>query len=295
MTRDEQVAKAERFLALHRTPPLLALANAWDVVGARLFQLHGFKAIGTTSAGIAATLGYPDGQRMSLEENVAVVRRIAWRIDLPVSADIEAGYSPSVDGVVSAAREVLRAGAVGLNIEDSVGGPAEPLIDVPSQVERIGAVREMALGEGIPLVINARTDVLLHSRSGIEPLLTEVIARANAYVRAGADCVFVPDAGGLDKRAIAILVREIGAPLNLIAGPGTPPLRELEELGVARLSFGPRMMRAALALIGRMARELLDQGTYSSLTEEALSYAAVNAMLEHDERGYCAGVPALTA
>jgi len=287
MTRDEQKAKAERFLALHRAPPLLVLPNAWDVVGARLFQLHGFKAIGTTSAGIAATLGYPDGQRMSLEENLAVVRRIARRIDLPVSADIEAGYSPTVDGVAGAAREVLRAGAVGLNLEDSTGRPAEPLMGVPPQVERIGAIREMALGEGIPLVVNARTDVLLHSAGSVASLLPEVVERARAYVRAGADCVFVPDAGGLDRRAIAVLVREIGAPVNLIAGPDIPPLRELEELGVARVSFGPRMMRAALALVGRMARELLDRGTYSSFTEEALSYAAVNAMLEHDERGRC--------
>jgi len=291
MTRDEQRAKAERFLALHHAPPLLVLANAWDVVSARLFQLHGFRAIGTTSAGIAATLGYPDGQRMGLEENLAVVRRIAQRIDLPVSADIEAGYSHTVEGVVRAAREVMRAGAVGLNLEDATGRPSEPLFDVSSQAEKIAAVRATARSEGIPLVINARTDVLLHPRGETADLIPEVIARANAYVQAGADCAFVPDGAGLDRRAIGLLVKEIAAPVNLIAGPGVPPLRELEELGVARVSFGPRMMRATLAQLGKMAREVLDRGTFSSFTGEALSYADVNGMLEHDDRGYCAGLP----
>lgn len=279
MTEDDQRCKAAAFLALHNSPPMLVLPNAWDVVSARLFQLEGFKAIGTTSAGIAATLGYPDGQRMTLAENLAVARRIAERIDLPISADIEAGYATSIDGVVHAARLTLEAGAVGVNLEDGTGDSATPLFEVALQAEKIAAIREFASSVGISLVINARTDVYLTPEDDPLARLRHAVERGNAYRRAGADCIFVPDAGDLDREAIARLVHEIDAPINLIAGAKTPPLAELANLGVARVSLGPRPMRAALAVVRAIARELNDAGTYTRMTADALTYSEINRML----------------
>ncbi len=280
MTGDEQRQKADCFRALHDVPPLLVLPNVWDVVSARIYELEGFKAIGTTSAGIAATLGYPDGERVTLEQMTEVIGRIANRVEVPVSADIEAGYSTSVDGVVNAARTVLAVGAVGINLQDSTGNPPEPLFDVVVQVEKIAAIRAMACSENIPLFINARTDVYIVSKEALERRLRHTIERANTYREAGADCIFVPDFGDLGRRAIATLVEEIDAPLNIIAGERTPSLAELEEIGVARVSFGPRPMRAALALIRKIAREWKTTGTYTSMLADFLSYAEVNQMLE---------------
>lgn len=286
MNRDEQVQRAEKFLALHNAPPILVLPNAWDVASARIFELEGFKAAGTTSAGIAATLGYPDGQRMSLEETTAVVRRIAAHIDLPISADIEAGYATSAEGVAASARAVLNAGAVGLNLEDSTGNPEAPLFDESLQVEKIRAIREMAVAEDVHLVVNARTDVYLVSDEEATARRRHAVRRATAYRQAGADCIFVPGMPGtLDRETIRSLVKSIDAPVNIIAGADIPPLAELEELGVARVSLGPRPMRAALALIRKIARELLATGTYTSMTADTLSYAEVNRMFEQEPRG----------
>lgn len=280
MAGQEQRRKAELFLKLHHAPPILLLPNVWDVASARIFEIEGFKALGTTSAGIAATLGYPDGQRMSLAENLSVVERIVQRVNLPISADMEAGYATTVEGVVGSAQAVLRAGAVGLNLEDSTGDAAEPLFDESLQAEKIRVIREMAAKEGVPLVINARTDVCLISADAPTQCLRHAARRANAYLNAGADCAFVPDTGSLDADAVAQLVKEIDGPVNVIAGPATPPLAELESLGVARVSVGPRPMRALLALLRRITREWSAQGTYSQMLEDALTYAEVNAMFD---------------
>jgi 2-methylisocitrate lyase-like PEP mutase family enzyme len=163
MNKDKQRQKAEDFLALHKTPPLLLLPNAWDVSSAKVFQLEGFKAIATTSAGIAATLGYPDGQKMPLAETIEVVRRIAQHIDVPLSVDIEAGYADSPEGVAKTAQQVLNVGAVGINLEDGTGITSKPLYDKTLQKEKIKAIREMAASKGFHLVINARSDVYLVS------------------------------------------------------------------------------------------------------------------------------------
>ncbi len=161
MNKNQLRQKAENFLAYHHVPQLLILPNAWDVSSAKIFSLEGFKAIGTTSAGIAASLGYPDGQRVSLAETIAVVERIEHQIDLPISVDIEAGYATTLDDIAAAARAVLNVGAVGLNLEDNTGQPANPLYETAVQQEKLRAIREMAEAEGVHLVINARTDVYL--------------------------------------------------------------------------------------------------------------------------------------
>lgn len=270
-----QKQKADYFLGLHQAPEILLLPNAWDVASERIFELEGFRAIGTTSAGISAMLGYPDGQKMSLAENLEVVRRIVNSTTLPVSADIEAGYATSIEGVVKAAHAVLDVGAVGLNLEDGTGDPARPLFDQTLQQEKLKAMREAALARGIHLVLNARTDVYLTEAASAQ-CLRHAIERGNAYREAGADCIFVVDVGGLDKQAIAILIKEIDAPINIVAGANTPRLSELQELGVARLSLGPRPMRALLSHLRKIARELRSSGTYTLITDASISYSEVN-------------------
>ncbi len=275
INREKQKQKADDFLALHHGPSILILPNAWDVASAKIFELEGFKAIGTTSAGIAAMLGYADGQHMSLAENMEVVQRIVNNTTRPVSADIEAGYATTIEGVVKAANAVMNVGAVGLNLEDSTGDPTAPFFDKALQQEKIKAIREMSIAQGIHLVINARTDVIMFQNESPQTL-REAIDRGNAYREAGADCIFVPDVGNLDKKTIPILVKEIDAPINIIAGATTPSIPELEEMGVTRVSVGPRPMRAVLSLLRKIAKELMTTGTYTLMTESSITYSEVN-------------------
>lgn len=224
---------------------------------------------------------------MSLDENLEVVRRIVNCVDVPISADLETGYSDRPEAVADAARRALEVGAVGINLEDGTGNPTAPLCEESIHVEKIQGVREMAQAMGIPLVINARTDVCLVSDEQPANRLRATIKRAEAYRQAGADCIFVPDTGNLDREAISHLVKEIDAPLNIIAGGNTPPLGDLEEIGVARVSFGPRPMRVMLASLRGMAREWLSAGTYSKMLVDSLTYAEVNGMFSsesHDSR-----------
>jgi len=272
----EQRRRAEDFLALHNSCEVLILPNAWDVASKEIFEREGFRAIGTTSAGVAATLGYADGENMSLADNLQVVKRIAASTALPVSADMEAGYADSIEDLADTARAVLATGAVGLNIEDSTGDPRVPLFDKDHQQDKIRAIRAVANSSGVHLVINARTDIYLVD-GDVGTRLQRAIERGNLYREAGADCIFIPDVGNLDKSSMEILVREIDAPVNVIAGATTPAVAELQDIGVARLSLGPRPMRALFDLLRSMARELIASGTYGPMASPEISYDEVNA------------------
>ncbi len=276
---NSQERKANDFLTLHCAPAPLILPNVWDVASTMVFEHEGFTAIGTTSAGIAAVLGYADGQKMSLADNLQMVKRISDNTSLPVSADIESGYASSIEGVAKTAQAVLNAGAVGLNIEDGTGDLRVPLFDTALQQEKIGAIREIGITNRIHLVINARVDTYLVN-DDVETNLRDAIERGNSYREAGADCVFVPDVGNLDKHTIAILVKEIDAPINIIAGAATPSVPELQDLGVSRVSVGPRPMRAILSHLRKIAKELYTAGTYELMAESSISYAEVNGWFE---------------
>jgi len=248
-------------------------------VSAKIYEIEGFQAVGTTSAGIANAAGYPDGQQVPLEKQLDAIGRIAAAVAVPVSADIEAGYGDRPDDVARTVTGTIGAGAVGVNLEDGRSGCGGSrgggLYDPSEQIERIAAAREAADRSGIPIVINARTDAFLVP--GRDPeRLRSAVERGNAYRRAGADCVFVPDMGDLDDAAIGVLAREIEAPLNVIAGPSTPPVARLRELGVARLSFGPRPMRAVLSALREMAREWIGQGSYEKMARSTLGYDEIN-------------------
>lgn len=276
MSIPSQKNKAELFRKLHQGPKLLLLINAWDVASARILEASGVAAIATTSAGVAASLGYPDGQQISRREMLAVVARIASAVHLPVTADVEAGYGFSPHDAAETAREVIAAGAVGMNFEDSTGDPAKPLLELSLQVERIAAIRQAAAEAGIPFVLNARTDpYLLASFDGDR--YTETLRRLSAYRDAGADCVFAPGLGDID--VISKLVSELRCPLNILAGPGSPSLPEYQKAGVARVSLGSAAMRATLGALQRIAKELTSKGTYQSL-EGAPSHSEVNRLLE---------------
>jgi len=273
-------AKADHFRQLHDRKHVLVLPNAWDVASARIFEEAGFPAIGTTSAGIAYTLGYSDRERISRSEMTAAVRRIAEAVKVPVTADVEAGYGGRTSDVVETVESVMEAGAIGVNLEDATHNRKKALFDVDVQVDRIHAARSAAKKSGIPLVINARTDVFLLSVGSEVERLEEVILRAGAYHRAGADCLFVP--GISDRSIIKVLVDSIPCPLNIIAGMDTPPVAVLRKLGVARLSLGSGPMRAAMGLTRRIAQELRTSGTYDALVDGAIPYAEMNQLLSRD-------------
>lgn len=260
---------------MHAGPEVLFLPNAWDAASSKVFETEGFRAIGTTSAGIAAVLGYADGQNMSLADNLAIAGCIVRSTSLPVSVDIEAGYGAFTTELANAAARVLDIGAVGLNLEDSTGDKRKPLFELGLQQEKIRAMREMSAQRGIHLVINARTDTCL-VEDDIDDGVRKAIERGNAYREAGADCIFVPDMENLKQQEISVLVNEIDAPVNIIAGVNTPTIAELREIGVARVSLGPRPMRATLGLLRKLAREIIKHGSYEVMMDTPITYAEVN-------------------
>jgi len=278
MTKRTQAELARQFLALHDGQNILVLPNAWDVASARIFEDAGFPAIGTTSAGVANSFGYADGQKIPRKEMLAVAHRIAEAVDIPVTADVEAGFGSTPEEVADTAREVIAAGAVGMNLEDGVDEKPGWLADVNRQKEIIHAVLEVSASAGVTFVLNARTDVFLNGIGPAETRLARTIERLNAYQAAGAQSVFAP--GVKDKETIAQLARGVAGPLNILATIGTPPIAELQQLGVARVSVGSGPMRATLGFLGRMARQLRGEGVFTMMTEGALPYADANRLVQ---------------
>jgi 2-methylisocitrate lyase-like PEP mutase family enzyme len=208
---------------------------------------------------------------------LAVVARIARAVKLPVTADVEAGYGDRPEDAAETARELIAAGAIGMNLEDSRSNPDDPLIDLTLAVEKIRAVREAVAASGVPIVLNARTDVYLAEVGKPESRYDETVRRLAAYRDAGADCLFAP--GVQDEITIRRLVQDLKSPLNILAGANSLPVPALQLLGVARVSLGAAPMRATLGLLKRLAQDLKTIGTYS-LLEGAPSYSEVNQMLE---------------
>src|SRR5712692_8177599 len=192
MSRKMQAEKAAQILKLHHGPRPLVLANVWDVVSARLVERAGFPAVATSSAAVANALGHPDGEAISREEMLATVARIATKVSVPVSADLEAGYGSGLDEIARTARALVEAGAVGLNFEDGTGDPKEPLTDVAGQVEKIKCLRATGERLGIHILINARTDVYLDDVGEPAARFDHTVRRLEAYRQAGADCLFAP-------------------------------------------------------------------------------------------------------
>jgi len=261
--------KADALRALHHAERPIVLCNAWDAASARLAVAAGFPAIATTSAGVCYACGYADGEHIARRVMLAAVERIAGAVAVPVTADLEAGYGPGPAAVARTAELLVAAGAVGLNIEDARGRRRRSLLSEAAQAGRLRAVRQAAERIGVPIVINARTDVFAF-RGTPAALTGEAIRRGNAYLEAGADSVFVPFVR--DAATIAELVRGIRGPVNILGGPGAPPVAELATLGVRRISVGSGLMRATLGLARRAAAELRERGSYDLIGEWAIPY-----------------------
>lgn len=239
--------RAEVLRGLHTAPELLVLVNVWDAASAAtVAAAPGCRAVATASAAIAAAHGYPDGEVIPVELMLAAVGRIATAVELPVTADLESGYG-DVDATV---RRAVQLGVVGANLEDAM----RPL---PEAVTMVGQAVRAALAEGVPLVLNARTDCFLDESDRPQPeRLADALQRGRAFLDEGADCVFVP--GCVDEETIAALVEHFGpGRLSLLALPGLPPNDHLERLGVARVSYGPAPHRRALSALAQLASSLL--------------------------------------
>lgn len=234
---------ATSLLGLHTDPQLLTVVNVWDSISAKVVaDIPGTRALATASHSIAASRGYEDGENIPVEEMIEEVRRIVAATDLPVSADLEAGYGDAAETV----RRAIGVGVVGANIEDQM----KPFDEAVAQVEAIMAA---AAAEGVPdFVLNARTDAFLR---GAEDPLGEAVRRGRAFLDAGAPVVFVP--GKLDEEQVGTLVEAFGPQrLTLIGLPGIPPLARLEELGVARVSYGPMSQRVALTALAELVEDV---------------------------------------
>lgn len=236
-------SRASELRRLHRPGSPVVLPNVWDAASARAVVDAGFPAVATGSGAVAAALGYPDGEGTPAAEMFAAIERVANAVDVPVTADIEAGYGLAADEL---ATRLLDAGAAGCNLEDS-DPRSKRLVDVEQQAGRLAALRAAA---GDALVINARIDVHLRGVGSAEQQRTEAVERGNRYLSAGADCVYPITVA--DDELIGELVSAIDGPVNVLYRPGTPSFARLAELGVARVSFGGGLHTAAMGLLTRM-------------------------------------------
>jgi 2-methylisocitrate lyase-like PEP mutase family enzyme len=266
---NDLIQRAERLRSLHHQGRILVLPNIWDPGGARMMESLGYPAVATASASVAYSLGYDDCQQISLEAMLDVVGRVASSVKVPVTADMEWGYAEQPKDVAENMRRVLRAGAVGINLEDSIR-EGEALFETEFQCARIRAVREMARQEGVPLVINARTDVFWPRVPGTDAeKFDHAVMRAKAYFEAGADC-FYPIILG-DLATLKRLHDAIRAPINVLAPTSRATLRELEDAGIARLSLGPALMWASLSLMRKIAVELQNYGSFELFTHDMIT------------------------
>jgi 2-methylisocitrate lyase-like PEP mutase family enzyme len=279
----KQAQKAETLRALHHGPRILILPNAWDVASARVVEDLGATAIATTSAGIAAALGYTDGQHISRDEMLDAVARISAAVHVPVTADFEAGYGTSLDDVAESAKALVSAGAVGLNFEDITGDNEADHVPLPLQAQKIQKLREVSnAAMGVSLVVNARTDIYLLPIGAEATRFDRTVERLRAYRQAGADCVFAPAV--TDEPTISRLVKAVDAPLNILLTGNCPPPRDLEKLGVARVSAGSGLMRSALGHTRRVAQQLLDGDSYASMLDGAIPFAEVMKLIGGESR-----------
>ena len=266
----QQSAKAEALRQLHHGERAIVFPNVWDATSARVVEELGYPAVATTSAGIANMLGYPDGQNISRDEMLSIVSLIARVVQVPVTADMEAGYADTADQMYETATSLIYSGAVGLNLEDSEENETR-LIDLPLYIEKVWALREAGTKLGVKLVLNARTDAYWWKGAQPATRMAGTIKRANAFRQAGADCVFVPGLKDVDE--IRTFLKESPGPLNVLGGPGAPTIPELETAGVRRVSIGSGGYRTAIGILQKFAQQLKEQGTYELINDHSIPFA----------------------
>jgi len=259
-------AKSRRLRELMRAPEILVMPGAYDVLSALLFEKLGFKAIQGTSGGIAGSLGFPDGEIMSREMFLDITGKFAAAVSVPVNADGERGYGDE-QGVKQTVRALVAAGVAGMNLEDGAAGKPGPrgLVPVPEQVRKIAAVMETKKALGSEFFLNARVDAFHVMTDEPKKVLDEAIRRGNAYAEAGGDCIFYLNLHA--RETIGKIVKEVKAPVSILAGPQSPSVSELQDLGVARVSYGSGFLKAAISGTRRLAQEILEKGTVTALKE----------------------------
>jgi 2-methylisocitrate lyase-like PEP mutase family enzyme len=267
--------KSRKLRDLVHAPEILVMPGAYDVLSALLFAQMGFKAIQGTSGGIAAALGYPDGEVLSRDLFIELSGSFAAAVSVPFNADGERGYGDET-GVRDTVRALVARGVAGMNLEDGAAKSKGGLVEVPQQLRKIKAVMETKRELGSEFFLNARVDVFHVKADDPKQVVDEAIRRSNAYAEAGADCIFYLNLHAADT--IGLMAKEVKAPISILAGPQSPKVSELQDLGVARVSYGSGFLKAALGGARRMAQEILEKGSVSSL-KEGVQTPEINALL----------------
>ncbi len=268
---DKQTEKANYFRSLHNRH-LLLLPNAWNGGSAKVFEKSGFKAIGTTSAGIAYSMGYTDGEQIEFTHIVRVVKEIAKVTSLPLTVDVERGYSNKTEDILKNIELIIEAGAVGINIED--GNPSENRVDTDKEFEeKLRAISELREKLKIPFFINARTDIYLLNISSPSAMFEETIKRAELIKNCGADSIFIP--GALDRDTIIKLRKAIDIPLNLFVHQTFNDTDQLKSIGIDRLSSGSAPVRTTFSTLMETA-DAFNKGNCSTMLNHELDYSSAN-------------------
>jgi 2-methylisocitrate lyase-like PEP mutase family enzyme len=256
--------KSRKLRELVRAPEILVMPGAYDVLSALLFEQMGFKAIQGTSGGIAAVLGYPDGEVMSRDLFLDLSGKFAGAVTVPFNADGERGYGDEA-GVRDTVRALVAREVAGMNLEDGAAKGSGGLVEMSQQVRKIKAVMEIKRELGSEFFLNARVDAFHVVRDDPKKALDEAIRRGNAYAEAGGDCIFYLNLHS--SETIARVTREVKAPVSILAGPQSPSVSELQDLGVARVSYGSAFLKAAISGARKLAQEIVERGTVTSLTD----------------------------
>jgi 2-methylisocitrate lyase-like PEP mutase family enzyme len=275
---DAANAKSRKLREFVRAPEILVMPGAYDVLSALLFEQMGFKAIQGTSGGIAAVLGYPDGEVMSRDQFVSVSGEFAKAVSVPFNADGERGYGDE-KSVKETVLALVAAGVAGMNLEDgarAIAGGARELVPVAEQLRKIAAVVETKSELKSEFFLNARVDAFHVMTDDPKNALDEAIRRGNAYADAGGDCIFFLNVHS--RETIGQLVREVKAPISILAGPQSPSVSELQDLGVARVSYGSAFLKSAIGATRQLAQEILEKGTIRAL-REGMQTPQINALI----------------
>ncbi|MBR1120428.1 isocitrate lyase/phosphoenolpyruvate mutase family protein [Bradyrhizobium lablabi] len=264
MDTQTQQQYAETFHGLHRKGDPLVLFNAWDVATAKAIAKTS-RAVATSSGAVASALGYADGENVPLELVAGLVSRVTASVSVPVSIDLEAGYGDTPEAAANSAASILKAGAIGINIEDGLSAGKRQLVSSDQHAAKIKAVRDTAQQLGIHLFINARTDPFLLKFGSPDECLNEAARRAKVYAEAGADGIFVP--GLTDLPLIEKFVELAPLPVNIMVTRGVPEIADLARVGVRRVSLGPWPMMAAMRIIGQAAAAVVASRQYGTFLQ----------------------------
>ena len=268
--KDTQIEKADQFRKLHHSGKMLVLPNIWDALGGILLESLGYPAIATASAAVAWANGYNDGENIPFDDLLPILKKIASHVNIPVTADVESGYADNDIQLQQNIKRLIEAGIVGINIEDT-NKKNKTLNTIEAQCNRIRLIKRTGDEMGIPVFINARTDVFLHGKVFTTPVsqFEEILKRGLAYKEAGADCFF--PIALKQKEDIEQLITLLKMPINIITIPGVPDLKILSKAGVARVSLGPSLLKIAIKAMKNIAMQLQDYDGLSAITANEIT------------------------